>query len=487
MAKKKDNDSAPEDHSRFETSPENKSKAGQWFQRARELGDKRQYDYAVEYYVNGLEYWPDAVEEGLKPMHGCAVARRQSGGSKPGFKDTMKRSMTAKEPMQAYLNSLWLFGHDPENISFIEGVLKSACRLRAADAAKWAGSVCKKALENAAKPSSKQFQSFVVHVESIGDHAAARGETAFALEAFQLAMDGLQIWRRKIPKDHSVDNLLRDLSTKFTITKGKYQDGDSYRDSISDADAQIELHDRDRSVQSDDRMDQLIASAKLAYDDDPSSAEAIKKYVDMLCRREREDEETTAIGVLVTAYKETGNYRWKLRADTIRMKQLTRQARALAKAGDAEALQAHRARQLKYELGVFKERVEKYPTDLRARFDYGVRLFRAGMYDEAIPALQHARNEPKNRASCGLYLGRCFHRKKMHSQAITTFRETMENLEVLDDDVGKELLYRLGVACEEAKQIQAAREAYGQILQFDYNYRDVRARLEGLPAPESAG
>jgi tetratricopeptide (TPR) repeat protein len=483
MAKKqKDNDNSPEDHSRFETSPENKKKAGQWFQRARELGDKRQYDYAVEYYVNGIEYWPDAVEEGLKPLHGCGVARHQSGGAKPGFKDTMKRSMTAKEPMQAFLNALWLFGHDPDNIGFIEGVLKNACRLRADDAGKWAAGVNKKSLENAAKPSSKQFQNFVEHIETIGDHAAARGETAFALEAYQLAMDGLQIWRRKIPKDHSVDNLLRDLSTKFTITKGKYQTGDSYRDSMSDGDSQMELHDRDRSVQADDRMDQLIASAKLTYDDDPTGAEAIKGYVDMLCRREREDEETMAIGVLVTAYKATDHYRWKLRADTIRMKQLNRQARLLAKAGDAEELKTHRERQLKYELGVFKERIETYPTDLRARYEYGVRLFRAGQFDDAIPVLQHARTEPKNRATCGLFLGRCFHRKKLYSQAITTFRETIEALEILDDEVGKELLYRLGVSCQEASQFQDAREAYGQILQMDYNFRDVRARLEGLPA-----
>ena len=482
--KKKESDNSPEDHSRFETTPENKKKSGQWFQRARELGDKRQYEYAVEYYVNGIEYWPDAVEEGLKPLHGCAVARRQSGGSKPGFKDTMKRSMTAKDPMQAFLNALWLFGHDPDNFGFIEGMLKTACRLRVADAAKWAGGVSKKALENAAKPSSKQLRSFVEQMESLGDHAAARGETSFALEAFQLGMDGLQIWRRRISKDHAVENLLRDLSTKYTITKGKYQDGDSYRDSMSDIEAQMEIHDRDRSVQSDDRLDQLIASAKLIYDDKPTGSEAVKGYVDMLCRREREDEETKAIGVLVTAYKATDNYRWKLRADNIRMKQLNRQHRLLVKTGDAEALKTHRRRQLRYELGVFKERIEKYPTDLRARYDYGVRLYQAGQYDEAIPVFQHARTEPKNRATCGLYLGRCFYRKKLHSQAISTFRETIDGLDVLDDDLGKELVYRLGVSCQDAGQIQDAREAYGQILQLDYNYRDVRSRLEALPPAE---
>ena len=35
--------------------------------------------------------------------------------------------------MKAYLNALWLFGHDPTNINFSEGVVKSASRLRAED------------------------------------------------------------------------------------------------------------------------------------------------------------------------------------------------------------------------------------------------------------------------------------------------------------------------------------------------------------------
>jgi len=122
---------APADSiARLTISDEDKVKAKKWFVRARELGDKRQFDYAVEYYVNGLEFWPDAVEEACKPLHGCAVARKQSGGKKPGLKDTMKRSMSDKNAKQAFVNSLWLFGQDPDNLSYIEGTARSASRLR---------------------------------------------------------------------------------------------------------------------------------------------------------------------------------------------------------------------------------------------------------------------------------------------------------------------------------------------------------------------
>ena len=99
MAKKNNGEPEAEgaSYARLETSAEDRAKAAKWFQRARELGDKRQFDYAIEYYVNGLEFWPEAVEEACKPLHGCAVARRQTGGKKPGLKDTMTRSMNDKD------------------------------------------------------------------------------------------------------------------------------------------------------------------------------------------------------------------------------------------------------------------------------------------------------------------------------------------------------------------------------------------------------
>jgi TolA-binding protein len=383
--------------------------------------------------------------------------------------------------MQAFLNALWLFGHDPESTAYTEGILKNASRLGAPDAAMWAANIHYRLLEGNSKSSGKHFQSFTRVMEEVGDACVARGETQSALEAYEFGVKALDLWRRRVPRDQNVERLLRNLSTKFTILKGKYQDGDSFRESISDADEQADLHDMDRSVQSDRRLDELVDKLRLQYEAAPDQPDAVKKYADILCRREREEEETTAIGVLVEAYKRSGAYRWKQRADEIRIKQLSRQGRLLAQTGDEEALKTHLAHQRKYELGVYRERFERYPTDLRVKYEYGLRLFRAGHFDDAIPVLQSARNEPKNRASCCLYLGRCFYRKGFHTQAVQTLREALNEYESPDDEVGKELLYWLGRCQEEGGELEGARQSYGQLLQVDYNYRDGRARLEGLP------
>ena len=484
MSKTKNGEAdAPIDpNQRVSVTPEDKSKAKIWFDRARELGEKRQFDYAIEYYVNGLEFWPDAVEEACKPLHGCAVARKQTGGKKPGFMDAKKRSLSDKDPKQAYMNALWLFGHEPDNPSYIEGLVKNAGRLRAEDAARWAAGICTKTFESNPKTSAKQFHSLVQSLEELGDRAVERGESTFAVSAFQMGVEILSLWRRRYPKDSTLENVQRNLSTKLTITKGKYKDSESFRDSVVDNEAQQDLHDRQRGAQSEDRLEQLIAKAQDQFDQNPDDARTLKELIGLLTRQEKEEHETRAIGILVNEFKRTGEYRHKHAADDVRMKQLGRALRTMQKSGDAEAIKEAHIASLRFDLAVFRERVEKYPTDNRVRFEYGVRLFSAGRVDDAIPIFQAARVDPKNRSACGMYLGRCFYKKKYYSQAVSTLQEELGSYQFTDDDLAKTMLYWLGRSQEAAGEVPAARETYGKLLQIDYNYRDVREKLDRLPA-----
>lgn len=478
---KKSNDEAVEPvdpNARLIVSPDDKAKAAKWFARARELGDKKQFEVAIEYYVDGMAFWPDAVEEACKPLHGCAVARRQTGGKKPGLKDTMKRSLTDKNPKQAFLNAVWLFGNDPDNLGYMEALARNASRLRAEEVAKWAGNNLHRALDSTPKATAKQFQGLTQLFEELGDRAAARGESAFGVSCYQTGVEVLNLWRRRFPKDQAAENTVKDLSTKLTILKGKYQDGGSYRDSIDGLEEQADLHDQQRSVQSDDRLDELIAKTEAECQQNPGNPTAIKQLVDLLCRRERSDEESRAIGLLVVEYKRSGEYRWKHLADEVRMKQLGREVREAEKAGDAAAYKEKQIAQLRFELSVYKDRVDRYPTDHRARFEYAVRKFRAGQFDEAIPLFQTARNDPKNRATCGMYLGRCFFRKGYHSEAIAALEEAVKEHEFGDDELAKTMLYWLGRAQEAGGEREAAKKTYGSILQLDYNYKDVRARMD---------
>ena len=46
--------------------------------------------------------------------------------------------------------------------------------------------------------------------------------------------------------------------------------------------------------------------------------------------------------------------------------------------------------------------------------------------------------------------------------------------------MAKELLYWLGRAQADSGEAAAAAKTYGHLLQLDYNYRDVRSRIEDL-------
>jgi len=467
-------------NARHVTSETGKAQARKWFARAQELVDTRSYDYAIKCYIDGLALWPEAVEEAHQKLRGCAAARQHTGGKKPGFGETVKHSMTHKDPLKAMLNAEWLLAHDPMNVNYMEGLLKNASRARCDDTVMWIGQIYRHAAQNEKKPSPKRFALLKEIYEKLGDRAQAREEFDLAVEAYKRGIEALNLQEQVNPKDSSIFNIRRDLSTKLTIVKGHYQTADSFKESIQDREVQAEVHDRERMVQSSERLAELIAKAERDMKESPGVRGKVMALVDLLCREDDEGNEAKAIGVLVEHYKQHGEYRYKERADEIRMRQLTREYRRLRDAGDREAARQVRTRQLRFELGVFAERLKQYPTDQRMRFEYALRLFKGRRFDEAIPLFQTARADVKNRKRCDLYLGRCFYEKGYHSQAAAMLSGALESHEIADDPEGKALRYWLGRAQEAEGATEQALQSYGQLLQMDYNYRDVRARMDKL-------
>jgi tetratricopeptide (TPR) repeat protein len=454
-------------------------RAHRWFQKGQELAAKNSFDYAIESYISGLAFWPEAVEEGHKPCRAAALFR---GPQKVSFTDSfIKLKTTGKDAKQAMLNAEMLLAKDPHNIAYMESLFKSAAKARFEQTVMWIGEILADAADREEKPSLDRFVTMRKVYEEMGDRNE-NTNPAMAIAAYDRAVRALSRMSSLKPQDMNISTDLRDVAGKLTILKGKYDTADSFRDSQHDSEAQRELHDKDRAFQSDERVEELIAAADKRLEEDPADRNRINELVNLLCRRENEKDEVRAIGILVKAYKASNDYRFKMRADDIRMAQLRREARMIAAGGDRQAVHQHLREQLRFELSAFKERTQQYPTDLRVRYQYGLRLFKAGRHDEAIPVLQEARNDPKIRSSCNLCIGRCFFEKGYHAQAIETFREAIRTHEPHDDDLGKDLNYRLGRAYEAAGQKDEALKIYGQIIQWDYNYRrgEIRKRIDDL-------
>jgi len=465
-----------------------KSKGRKWFQRAQAVADSRNYDYAIECYINGLSIWPEAVEEGHMPLMGVGMARRSAGMKKAGVMEGLKHSVNSRDPKRAMLNAEFLLAKDPGNTGHMEAVLRNANRGAFDHTIRWLGSTFLDFISRDKKPSASRLRTACEVFEQAGERMEQAQDFEAAIDLYQYGVTALEYLQQLKPGELELTNRLRDVSSKLTIVKGNYEKGDDFRGSLQDGEQQKVLHDEGRMVQSADRLEELAELARQEVAGDAGNPTKIVHLAELLCRGENEANENEAVELLTDAYAKLKNYRFKMRADDIRMRQYRRKARQLieqSREDPENGLLRQRASELaeqmkRFEMEVFTERVDSYPTDLRIRFEYGVRLFQAGRYDEAIPALQDAQGDPRHRERCQLYIGRCFVARKYYDQAIKVLTDALAKHESQDDDVSKQLHYWLGRSYEEDGKPDDALKTYGQIIQWDYNYQDVRQRIDAL-------
>lgn len=458
-------------------------RARSWFERAKTVSETRNYDYAIECFVSGLVAWPDTVDEGHGPLRLVSMQRKQAGGKKAGMMESVKFPATGKDAVKAMLNAERLLSKDPGNIEHTLAMFKNAGKAGLVQTTLWIGPILFELCQQEKKASVTRFQTLRTVYEDLSNRAEEASDLASALKLREAALQALEYARRLNPQDMAIQDEMRDLSSRFTLLKGNYERAHSFRESVADAEGQREARDKDRLIQSDDRVEELIAKARRDVDANPGVAAKIFALTDLLTRRDKESDENEAVELLTRAYEESSNYQLKRRADDIRMKQMTRRAREILARKDREAAQKHLAQQIEYEIAIFTERTENYPTDLSLKFELAKRLMKSRRLDDAIPLFQEARGDPKYRVRCNMYVGLCFYEKGYYSQAIDTFNAVNKEYEITGDDVSKEIHYWLGRSYEADGKPQEAGKVYGQLIQWDYNYKDVRQRLDAMSKP----
>jgi tetratricopeptide (TPR) repeat protein len=143
----------------------------------------------------------------------------------------------------------------------------------------------------------------------------------------------------------------------------------------------------------------------------------------------------------------------------------------------AEELRKIRIRLLKEintrELDLFRQKAERFPTDVAHRLELGIRLLRAGQTDEAIKELQAARSDPRQRWRALLYLGYCFKTRNNWRLAQRNFEEAVQNLPPGEEERKKELLFQLAHGTAEAGDLSQALDFAYELANLDFGYRDI--------------
>ncbi len=449
------------------------AKAKAFFDRARQVAETGNFDYAIQMYIDGLRHAPDALEEGHLPLCEMALQRQGKGGKKPSMMEKMKHSR-GKTPVEQMLNAEYLFAKDPGHLAYAEAMLKAAVTGGYRKTAGWLANLIFQTNNAAAKPSA---QTYIL----LKDSYAALGEFDKALAACQKAS-------RLKPDDAELANEFKNLSAELTMARGKYDTDGDFRGSIKNREEQEELHSQAGVVKSEDYRLRTVESARRRLAQNPEIPKNIFDLADALSDMQSDEAENDAIELLENAYRSKSDFSFKQRAGLLRAKQLRRKIRQAKKALEANpnhtqakaVLTQLTARLDSTELEHYRTCMQNYPTDLKAKYEYAVRLARNRKYNEAIPLLQEAEKDPRRKIASMNQIGVCFFMKGWFADAIDVLNKAMEAYQIKDDATAKELRYNLARAHEEKGEKEKALEIYRRIAQTDFSYKDVSQRVDKL-------
>lgn len=454
---------------------EDRKKAKTFSDYARKSGDTGNYDYAIEMYMQSLGMDPDAVDT-HQALRDLALRRKVSGGKDLGLLAKMKLKAPTKDDKQNMLNSERQLAFDPGNTDQMLGVFQNAYKAGFYDTVMWMGDILFKAIEDSGKP---DFNKYI-----------AMRDTFARLKLWKKAVDACQLAAQIKPNDMDLQRELKNLGAQLTMQSGNYEGGGSFRDSIKDMDSQRKLLDEDRNLTTDDVMGRIIAEAEAQYKADPNEPGKLMKLVDSLVKTEVPENENRAIELLEQWHEKTKQFRFRQNVGQIKLKQLERADRALREEVTAtpkdealvERYKEFRRNRLEQELAEYNLWSENYPTESRYKFAVARRLFDLSQYDEAIPLFQQVRMDPKYRVESGILLGRAFLEANFVDEAVDTMRGITDEYQIRGDDKSKDIFYWYGRSLEAHGDNPAALKAFSQVAQWDFNFRDVQARIKKLRA-----
>lgn len=464
-------------------------KARRFFEHAETVADARNYDYAIECYVNGLKHDPDNLPK-HEALRDVALRRKVAGGKPAPLTERLKPG--GSTPLERMLHAEMLWAKDPLNLKLMLTAMQRAAEANEVEEANigevvyWIGGLVLEFNSQAAKPDKKAF---------------IQARDLFAqVGAFDRAVEACKYAVRMDQNNTKLLQDLKDLEAERTMQKSGYGAGQKveeggFRNAVRDADKQRALEQDSAIHKTASVIDQTIARRRSELEEDPQDPAKLEKLAEALLQSNEAAAQEEALTLLNQAWDQSGQYRYKVRLGDIKIKQFNNQLRAAKAALDANASdpQARKAleevlkNKLVFELQEFNERVKHYPTDMALRCELGKRYYQAKNFDEAIGSFQQAKADARQRVVAHQYLGSCYVAKGWFEEAIDTLRQGIEAHKVGDDRMGMDLRYLLMDALERAarkgnnaEQAREAQKIASQILQANINYRDIRDRMEKI-------
>ena len=269
------------------------------------------------------------------------------------------------------------------------------------------------------------------------------------------------------PDDEEAEREMGRLAVEKTIDRGGYDSEDK-----SDEMSRVPSAGKAASAEPEIPREELL---KRQIQEDPEEISNYYRLAQLHIDKERYDE---AEKVLADALKASGD------DPDVREKwedaQLRHLRQKITLAEDDETKKKFRAEMLEMELQRFRNRCERYPSNLSFKYDLGYRYQLLGKYKEAIKFLQEAQNDPRRRAMCLYRLGQCFQKIKQYRLAMTHYESAIKEMPEREADARKDLLYQAGKIAMAMKNIDLAEKHLTELAAMDFTYKDVSTLLDKI-------
>lgn len=287
------------------------------------------------------------------------------------------------------------------------------------------------------------------------------------------------------PDDTDLSGERNRIEAKKVVNK--LETAESQADVLKDKDAAKKLEEESQQIRTADDLERAIERALAREKEEPESARAKEVLADLFFRK----------GLLVEAIEKfdesiaidpNNNSVVSRRGDAV-IKQLDNAVKSMekrlpklegAELDDTKVRLKEAKKKLREgKFNEFNRRLKINPNDLPTRFDLGVLFYQTKDFDSAIQQFQRSVQDARLSFRSNQYLGHSFKQKKLWDMAIKEFQNASKRPTASGKD-RLSVVYETAVCYEMSGRKPEALEVFKSILEKDFGFKDVAARVEAL-------
>jgi len=139
-----------------------------FFDRADQVAETGNWDFAIEMYLEGISREPDNMERGHKLLRKVPINRKAQGGKAAGMIDQLKRR-SGKDPVQNMVNAEYLLSKNPGSVPYMMQVLHTARKCELIKLVHWVSLIILESQRQSKKPSKRILVELVTAFETARD------------------------------------------------------------------------------------------------------------------------------------------------------------------------------------------------------------------------------------------------------------------------------------------------------------------------------